>query len=346
MFVVVNPRWFYVCSLLLLFANGAQAAGGRYQLTEDGKTLVWNNRPRAEDAASWSGDRDAKGYATGHGTLTWYLTERKIVIGSRLPTTKHIPVTSYSGKMVHGKLEGRVVNVDANGKTFHGTFANGRKTRDWARGRAPIPDRTDIASDQSRDESIRRAELVEAAEAKPQPPAEGPSPIVEAPTSKLPHSTAEIPAEGPAEAQKSASGPERPTARREVRSQSSEVPGPATAETGPGMDNSLRSLAAPPASLRVNLPVESPAGEATPNQVTAPAVVPSLTATEVIGLADAEARRQGYNVSAYQRSQADYTAADETWSVSYDQTNAEGASKHFSVSVEDKTKKASITAGR
>lgn len=327
MLAVVNPRWFFVCSLLLLFANGAQAAGGRYQLTKDGKTLVWNNRPRAEDAASWSGDRDAKGYATGHGTLTWYLTERKFVTGAILPTTKHAPVTSYSGKMVHGKLEGRVVNVDANGKTFHGTFANGRKTRDWARGRAPIPDRTDIAPDQHRDENVRRAELVDAAKAEPQPPAGGPSPIVEAPTSKLSHPTAEIPGEGPPEAQKS------------------EVSRRATAETGPGMDNSLQSLAAPPASLRVNSLVESPAREATPNQATS-AAVPSLTAAEVIGLADAEARRQGYNVSAYQRSQADYTAADETWSVSYDQTNAEGAGKHLSVSVEDKTKKASIIAGR
>jgi hypothetical protein len=66
----------------------------------------------------------------------------------------------------------------------------------------------------------------------------------------------------------------------------------------------------------------------------------------VIELANAEARKEGYNPRDYLRPQANYLAADEAWSVSYDQKYADGFGNHFSVSVEDKTKKASFSAGR
>jgi len=73
-----------------------------------------------------------------------------------------------------------------------------------------------------------------------------------------------------------------------------------------------------------------------------------LTQAEVIDLADAEARTQGYDLGEYQRPQARYTAAGDTWSIVYDQKrNANGmgeVGKHFSVSVEDNTKKISIAA--
>jgi hypothetical protein len=67
---------------------------------------------------------------------------------------------------------------------------------------------------------------------------------------------------------------------------------------------------------------------------------PRLTRAEVIQLADLEARMQGYPLGEYQRPQVHYTTADDKWSVSYDQKSADGVlGKHFSVSVEDKTKK-------
>jgi hypothetical protein len=67
---------------------------------------------------------------------------------------------------------------------------------------------------------------------------------------------------------------------------------------------------------------------------------PRLTTAEVIQLADLEARRQGYALGEYQRPQVHYTTADDEWSISYDQKSADGIlGKHFSVSVEDKTKK-------
>ncbi len=139
----MTARCLFVCSLpVLLLANGAYG-GGTYQRTKDGQALVWNNYPKRGDEATWSGSRDSNGYATGYGTLTWYRGERTIVTGSNIPSARgHAAVVSrYSGKMVRGKLNGPVVNVDANGKTFHGTFVNGTKAGDWAAGPALVPDK-------------------------------------------------------------------------------------------------------------------------------------------------------------------------------------------------------------
>jgi hypothetical protein len=132
----VTVRCLLVCSALLLFASGAYA--GIYQRAKDGRTLVWNNYPKKGDEATWSGNRDPNGYAVGSGTLTWYRVEPKIVTGSNIPSVTHVVVVGrYSGNMVRGKLEGPVINVEADGKTFHGTFVNGAKSPDWAGGPAP-----------------------------------------------------------------------------------------------------------------------------------------------------------------------------------------------------------------
>jgi hypothetical protein len=144
-----------------MFANGADA-GGIYQRTVDGQTLVWNNYPRPNDRVMWSGARDANGYATGCGTVKWYTVERTIVTGSNVPAARKraVLVSRYSGNMVRGKLEGLVINVDADGKIFHGTFVNGSKV-DWMAGPTP-------GSDQMRDERGDRNASMAA-------PAEGPA---------------------------------------------------------------------------------------------------------------------------------------------------------------------------
>ena len=71
---------------------------------------------------------------------------------------------------------------------------------------------------------------------------------------------------------------------------------------------------------------------------------PELAAAEVIELAESEARTQGYNLREYQAPKARYIAEEDAWTVSYNQKGADGAgeSKHFSVSVGDKTKRTSI----
>lgn len=353
----MNTRYLFVVSTallsLLLFTHGANADGGVYQRTKDGKALVWNNYPLPGDAAAWSGDRDLDGYATGYGTLIWSRKEQKIVTGSSIPISKHIAVTSYSGMMIQGKLDGPVVNVDANGKTFHGTFVDGRKTKDWAVGSAPSPSSTESVALQPQNESVERDAAVE-------PPAEGPSPNpTNQPRTERVHrdTVVEVPAEGPPQAtSRTATTANKPGNERVERAVERISAAPiAITQTSPrAADDSLRSLTGPPALLRKN-PGAEPSPQASIPSTTSlslsspsPAVAKSrLTAAQVIELADAEARGQGYELGAYQHPQARYTPADGTWSVFYDQksvdSNAMGeVADPFTVSVEDKTKKTSI----
>src|SRR5439155_1710776 len=112
----VSARCFIVCgALLLLFTNGAN--GARYQRTQDGKALVWNNLRGVAEQATWSGLRDLDGYATGEGRLTWY----------RLGNF----VNSYTGKMVRGKFEGPVIREQGQTR-LQATFVNGDKVGDWS----------------------------------------------------------------------------------------------------------------------------------------------------------------------------------------------------------------------
>jgi len=311
-------RSLIVCTALLLFGNGAYG-DGIYQPTKDGTVLVWNNDPKPKDAATWSGKRDRDGYATGYGTLIWYRVAQKILTGSSIPVPKYIPVSRYSGNMVQGKLDGPVATVDRLGRTFHATFTEGSKNSDWAAGPAPRPD-------QQRNEIVPRAELVEA-------PAEGPSRIQK---SELSGQRSEI-TDGQATQQ--------------------HVAKPAVTETPNPAIDSLRSLTGPTSSLRMNAGAEPPSREATASEgaslqgFTSSAVAsapPRLTTAEVIGLADANARTQGYDLGEYQRPQVNYVPADDIWSVVYQKfiKSTGEIGEHFSVKVEDKTKKTSIVTGR
>ena len=161
----MTARCLFVCTTLLLFANGADG-GGVYQHTRDRRTLIWNNYPTRDDEATWSGERDSNGYATGYGTLTWYRVQRAIVTGSNIPSAKGrtvgaVVINRYSGKMVRGRFDGPVVNVDASGKMFHGRFVNGTKANDWVAG--PLP-----RTDQPLNERVSKGAV------NAQPPAEGP----------------------------------------------------------------------------------------------------------------------------------------------------------------------------
>jgi hypothetical protein len=101
--------------------KNAKAGGGMFQRTKESalfpSVLIWNNYPRPDDKAFWTGLHDANGYAEGQGTLRWYRRGRF--------------VTEYVGRMVRGKLNGPVKNTDAIGKRFHGTFIDGVKSADW-----------------------------------------------------------------------------------------------------------------------------------------------------------------------------------------------------------------------
>jgi hypothetical protein len=101
--------------------ENAKAGGGMFQRTKESalfpSVLIWNNYPRPDDKAFWTGLHDKNGYAEGQGTLRWYRRGRF--------------VTEYVGRMVRGKLDGPVKNTDASGKRFHGTFIDGVKSADW-----------------------------------------------------------------------------------------------------------------------------------------------------------------------------------------------------------------------
>src|SRR5207253_883961 len=97
------------------------------------KTLVWNNDPRPGDAATWSGDRDSEGYATGPGALKWFRRDKSFITGSNILAPRKTLISSYVGTMAHGKFEGGVTTVD-HGKTYHATFADGHKKGRWTAG--------------------------------------------------------------------------------------------------------------------------------------------------------------------------------------------------------------------
>jgi hypothetical protein len=109
------------------------------------------------------------------------------------------------------------------------------------------------------------------------------------------------------------------------------VPTPPTSKKSEAeVEDSLQSLVRPPASLL-----------AIPEIAGSPEASPRLTKEEVINLANAKARTLGYNRTDYHRAEPQYNAAYKIWSVSYEQSAADGieeADKHFSVIVDDKTK--------
>ncbi len=158
----MNARAFVVfgASVLTLILANTALADGAYQRTDDRKkTLVWNNDPQPGDIASWSGDRDADGYANGVGTLSWYKTEKTLLTGSNIFFRKKVPASQYSGNMVHGKFDGAVVTVD-HGKTYHATFTDGHRKGRWAAG--PVPAAAEIADTKPAEPIQERTEAASA----------------------------------------------------------------------------------------------------------------------------------------------------------------------------------------
>jgi hypothetical protein len=120
---------------------------GTYQQTKDGKTIVWNDNPKPGDTASWFGDRDAEGYATRVGTLTWY-------------TARGTVYARFRGNMVRGKFDG-MVNGYSKGKSGHAAFTDGQRTTRWAAGTAPgygVPKTSPVTT-----EKIAKTEIAESA---------------------------------------------------------------------------------------------------------------------------------------------------------------------------------------
>src|SRR5206468_3187821 len=301
--------------LLLILAKGA-LADGAYQRTDDRKkTLVWNNNPKPDDTATWSGDRDAEGYATGPGTLQWFRTDRSFTTGSNVFSPKKTLISSYSGTMVHGKFSGGVMTVD-HGTTYHATFVDGHNNGRWTAGpvvtkaesaepaaAAEKPERT--ASATSTEVASESSKTKKISEEKTQPR------VAE-------ETSADIPAAGPEESEvsgqrsevsKSATASEEPeqsaTPRAPVTRKAALAPGAEKAQSPSSksaiaessqpstlnaqgasnetpVDNSLRTLTGPPSSLHLRTPPETnpPAQISTPPiaAVSSPTAGAKLTA--------------------------------------------------------------------
>ena len=147
--------WLIFGALLVL--NGIAHGEGNYQRTRNGKALVWNDRPKAGDQATWSGKRDRDGYARGFGTLTWYTKEA----GLKKPQL----YARYWGNMVRGKFTGPV-NVHSKKKTHHAIFAEGARVTPWS----PGPASSRMTQRQIALVTKQDAPTI----AEPDPPAQGP----------------------------------------------------------------------------------------------------------------------------------------------------------------------------
>ena len=304
---------FFLVPALLAASLAPSAGAGEYQRTKDGKTLVWNAKPQPGDEATWFGDRDKEGYASGVGTLTWY-------------TSKGTIYARYFGNMAHGKFNG-AVNAHARGKTAHAKFVDGERTGHWVAGRAA-----------SRSEG--GAAPPATAEATPKPPPPGVTlvekpkvaaapPVKSAATPALtPVSKAEMPAEGPTPAVAQQPPQPAPPIERTKPSPPKVAGKPAAdGKKKSSFDSSLTALVGPPSSLH-SVPQNT-----------------QLSQEDAIGLADAEARVQGYDLNDFQRPKADYSATTDKWTLFYEQKSADGSpqvGRHFVATVEDKTRKAVV----
>jgi hypothetical protein len=332
---VLNVPLLVLCSAFVLFTHSA-FADGKYQRTNDRKIWVWNDDPQPRETVTWSGDQDDEGYAIGHGTLTWYTTRREVVTGSSIPVAKPIVYARYSGNMVQGKLHGPV-NVSAKGKIAHATFTAGKRNGDWSAGPAPTRDQ------RPKPEVVAQTDAVE-----PAPPGAGPSPSPSPISNQEPDENrrrdaiVETPAEGPSPA---------PVPPAQPPSVAAPVAGSSSNPSGGG---SIRSLTAPPSGLRTNANAPIPSSSAADippasadAAVAAPPPGPRLKMSEVVDLANAEARKQGFDLRDYQRGESQHAAETGTWLVSYepeavDRNGMSKGGKPFKVSIEDNSRKASI----
>jgi hypothetical protein len=214
----VNARAFVVFGALLLTLTWVDAAlaDGAYQRTNDlKKAFVWNNDPQPGDIASWAGDRDADGYATGEGTLSWYKTGKTLLTGSNVFFRKKIPTSRYSGNMVRGKFAGAVVTVD-HGKTYHATFTDGHRKGYWVEG--PIPATAEIAETKPAEPIQERTEAVSAADRFQPGERASEDVLVETPSARPISGAARVASES-AEPEPPAEGPDK----AEDRDQTTEV---------------------------------------------------------------------------------------------------------------------------
>ena len=340
-------RFVVVCCGLIAFAGVALAAG-EYQHTKDGKTMVWNSVPKAGDVSTWNGDRDAEGYATGFGTLTWYTQQRG----------ESTLYAIYYGNMVRGKFDGQI-NLHVKGKTAHAFFTEGTRTSRWARGPA-----SNWKGPHKSPELVAKETPVNAEEPRPRKDSE----TDRLTTAKTLPSPASAPESGSGLAvqhlrtEKAEATPAAPPVtekRDEIVQRDAVAEKLERPEGNPGsspakVDGSARALVGPPSTLRANSAPDAPSASPEPsaagaNEVASAAHPAELTEAEAISLSNAEAGERGYDLVTYASPKADYSKVKGRWSIFYDKKPADPLdidARPLIIAVEDKSKKAFITSPR
>ena len=346
-----------IWSALVLWTAAGVCAGGAYQRTKDGKTIVWNEHPRTGDVATWSGRRDANDYGNGFGTLTWYRTQEK-----GRAESKQTLYAYYFGNMVRGKFNGPV-NSHSRGVTSHAVFNEGKvigrwaagPVKSWAMGLSNVesvrPERSDTSVAVQR-HSENPGASVENVQAKPETRDATPEAGMSKPSNAqvaefhpAPKSYAAMPSERPR--------PSYEAVHEEAKSAPTvDVPGegprPGEPRSNDGnakleVDSSLRALTGPPPALN-----KSESGGSDPS-TSVSSKQDHLSKTDVVNLSDSEARKRGYDLSRYDRPDPQFDPLDNTWSLSYaSKTTGAGAPspKRFTVAIDDKTKRTAIVPAR
>jgi len=120
--------------LALFLTTGTVLAAGAWVITSDG-AKVWDPDSQPGETASWSGNRDADGDASGDGILQAY-------VNSQLQITCEGPLvagkvtgkgkitwpsgSSYTGDLVNWSFEGHGIYQVANGPSYEGDFVDGK----------------------------------------------------------------------------------------------------------------------------------------------------------------------------------------------------------------------------
>ena len=96
-------------SLLLICSVVSYA--GEWIADKKSGCQVWNENPAANETINYSGTC-SNGKAHGKGAVQWL--------------TDGIPISSYDGEFVEGKLTGKGVLFDKNGENYEGNFLDGK----------------------------------------------------------------------------------------------------------------------------------------------------------------------------------------------------------------------------
>ena len=346
-----------VCGVVILCSAVLAHAEGKYQRTKDGKTVVWNEHPRAGDVASWSGRRDSDDYADGFGTLTWYRTEN-----TGRTESKQTLYAYYFGNMVRGKFNGPV-NSHSRGSTSHAVFSDGKLIGRWAAG--PVKSwtmpRSNVGTLPS--QNPRTSVALERKAENLKPPPEEIQPKSGTATNKPEAAQAksgdiQVAEFHPAPKSSGAMPSNRPLPNYEaIREQTKSEPTTDMPGEGPGsgprsdpstpkpeVDASLRALTGPPPALGKS------DSDAPDQSVSLPSKQDHLSKIDVVNLSDSEARKRGYDLSRYNRPDPQFDPIDNTWSLSYAGKTAAGAAapspKHFTVAIDEKTRRTAIVPAR